>query len=72
MVLAGFSLAFSLMAWWTGGLPIWRGLVTSVGIGLLGLAFVLGPQPRGRYNTLIGISLVLCVLSLGFGIMGWW
>ena len=72
IVLVGISLAFHLVDWWAEGQPSWRGLINSVGVGLLGLALVVGRQRRRTYNALIGVSLALVVLSLGLTILRRW
>ena len=72
IALAGLALILSVMASWEGGRPIWRGLVGSMGVGLLGFALIIGRQRRRLYYALIGVSFALSVLSLGLGILGWW
>jgi MYXO-CTERM domain-containing protein len=70
VVLAGLAVVFNLGHWWAGAPPDWRGCIASVGIGLLGLAFVVGHQRRRPFNALIGVSLALGALYLGLEIAG--
>jgi hypothetical protein len=71
LVLAGLALVFNLRHWWAGAPPDWRGRTTSVSIGLLGLAFVVGHQRWRAFNALVGVSLALGALHLGLEIAGW-
>jgi hypothetical protein len=71
VLLAGLTLVFNLRHWWAGAPPDWRGCSTSVGIGLLGLAFVVGHQRRRAFNALAGVSLAFGALYLGLEIAGW-
>jgi hypothetical protein len=67
IVLAGIVPALGLMGWWAGRpRPIWGSLTSSVGIGLGGLALMVGFQRRPRLClALFGASLALSALSIG-------
>jgi hypothetical protein len=71
VVLAGVALVFNVRDWWAGAPPDWRGCLMAVGIGLIGLASVVGHQRRRAYHALVWVSLAVFALYLGLKIAGW-
>jgi hypothetical protein len=57
------SVAFNIVDWAEHGQLNWRGLVTSVGIGTLLLAYLVGPQRRVFFYALLVASLALVPVS---------
>lgn len=62
-VAVGLAAVFNIVGWIQHGQLNWRGLVTSLGIGLLLSANLVGPQRRALYYVLHAASIALILVS---------
>jgi hypothetical protein len=64
LVLTTMSLLATAASWRSTGIINWRNVVTSVGIGLLGAAFVAGSGRPVLFFVLVALSLILVIVTL--------
>jgi hypothetical protein len=64
LVAVTMSLLATAAAWRSTGIINWRNVVTSVGIGLLGVALVAGSSRPILFSVLVTLSLILVIVTL--------
>jgi hypothetical protein len=64
LVLVTISLLATAASWRSTGIIHWRNVVTSVGIGLLGVALVVGSSRPILFSVLVTLSLILVIVTL--------